>query len=1368
MKKRAESLILAVVMMITAIAAVWVPKETAYAEAWDWQQAASQLDVRFWEDEVPDSENVRFYINAAARYLLETVPEPGYGTTGGEWSVLGLLRGMYMGLDYMNQIPETYFTDYLSRVEEKVAKRYEEHGALDQAKSTEYSRLMLAMTALGYDVTNVAGRYDFIDKLSSSYQYSYRQGINGPIWEIIALNAGGYQLLENPSEVPDQSGVNTVGKMLNYIAGKEITQEDGSVGGWALSGDQPDVDITGMALQALAPYYLDKSVYQETGASASYEEFARMVERGILILSKMQLKNGGYDSWGSVNAESVVQVIVALTALGIDPKSDMVELPYLGTSCSFVTEGALRDGVYTDNMIDALLTFWAPGSGSSSAVGGFKHVTAGNDGGGGAGTAVNAMATDQALYGLIAYDRFLQGETSLYDMTDMLDGSYQQMGSASYLLHFDGNGKGSGWSTGYSPYQEILVPAMEGEPTFVGWNTEPDGSGTFYEPGEVLLMPEQEATLYAQYGTAEYQIHVELNGGILQDGVQIPETYTPFTADIVLPTADQIQKPGCVFLGWYERENLSGTPVTVIPKGSYGNRTLYAGWRVDYTNLNQFYALVNKLNIGGITISDRSTILKARKLYDAMTETERGEIHSYTYARLLEAEKELAILEESLNEVEKVTSLIGNLSEELTLQDEAAVLEAREAYEKLEEEQKRQVENYQILLQAEASIARLKEDQQAAQEVTEKILALGTISLESEQAIQEAREAYNSLNTDQKALIDKNVVRQLEEAEQKLAALQESAIRVQTMKEMIKQALSVEISLENESLTLVTEAHGAYLSLTQEEQEQISEEDWQEILERESQLYRLANDGNSDDWDAKALVEAKISALGGETALEDEERIMEAEQAYQELTQKQKALVENYYSLIMHKNELVRLKNDWFVAEELMERIRQIGEVTLDKEELIRQIRKDYAALSADQKLLISNYAQMVQAENQLSDMKYDYKKAMEAAEKILAIGQEITMESKEVIDQAVAAYESLTESQKAYLTQEQKQILEDAVAEYERIESLQLRKISIDETKLIMTPGERKTLTLTYEPAETISDKTAVWSSSNEQVVQVKDGTVTAVANGEAVVTARVGKLSVVCSVAVRTPMTGITLNRSEISMKKGEQELLSVGFLPASTTEDRTLSWKSSNERVVQVENGKLTAISAGTAVVTAVCGMHQASCLVSVSNYSISYQLNGGSNAKGNPVSHDGTKDVALKEPVRAGYLFEGWYTDLGWKNKVTSIPAGSQKDYTLYAKWTKVKKPGKPVLKKVQVKGGRKIVLQLKKKTARAEGYEIQYALNKKFTKQKKQVSMKGMKKTLKNLKKKKTYYIRIRAFRRDSAGRKVYGSFSKRVRINTGK
>ena len=154
-------------------------------------------------------------------------------------------------------------------------------------------------------------------------------------------------------------------------------------------------------------------------------------------------------------------MIVALTELGIDPLSESVVLSNIGKECGFVTKGAVWDGTRCNNMIDAILMHWEKNSGSSEAVGGFKHVTAGDDGGGGSGDLVNPMATDQALYALISYDRFLNGENKLYDMTDMTDGSYTQMTAKTYNITYDGNGSAATGTEPYAPYEEVLLPVVQ-------------------------------------------------------------------------------------------------------------------------------------------------------------------------------------------------------------------------------------------------------------------------------------------------------------------------------------------------------------------------------------------------------------------------------------------------------------------------------------------------------------------------------------------------------------------------------------------------------------------------------------------------------------------------------------------------------------------------------------------------------------------------------------------------------------------------------------------------------------------------------------------------------------------------------------------
>ncbi|MCD8053124.1 MAG: terpene cyclase/mutase family protein [Lachnospiraceae bacterium] len=153
-------------------------------------------------------------------------------------------------------------------------------------------------------------------------------------------------------------------------------------GGWNLSGSTSDPDLTAMALQALAPY-------------RSRSDVAAAVEEGVACLSEMQEDDGSYICYGDSNAESCAQVVTALAALDISPYDSR-----------FVKNGI--------SVLDALLSF-------ANSDGSFCH-TAGDGG--------NAMATDQALYALVACRRWVNGENRLYDMTDVYTGSSSSQDSS--------------------------------------------------------------------------------------------------------------------------------------------------------------------------------------------------------------------------------------------------------------------------------------------------------------------------------------------------------------------------------------------------------------------------------------------------------------------------------------------------------------------------------------------------------------------------------------------------------------------------------------------------------------------------------------------------------------------------------------------------------------------------------------------------------------------------------------------------------------------------------------------------------------------------------------------------------------------------
>lgn len=286
-----------------------------------------------------------------AAYLSASVPDPGVSSIGGEWAVIGLARNGSLPADWAS----TYYTNLVRTLRDA-------GGVLHRVKYTEYSRVVIALSSLGFDPTDVAG-YDVLSPLGDFDQVCW-QGVNGPIWALIALDSRGYDV----PTAPEGKRQTTRDALVDAVLDSEIAG-----GGWALSGSVPDVDMTAMALTSLAPY---------RGARA---DAAAAIERGLSVLSSLQGEGGGYGDAGSATSESCAQVVVALASLGIDPASDE----------RFVKESG--------SVLDALCAFAVPG-------GGFKHVADGE---------VNGMATEQGFYALVAYERLLSGKTSLFDMSDV-------------------------------------------------------------------------------------------------------------------------------------------------------------------------------------------------------------------------------------------------------------------------------------------------------------------------------------------------------------------------------------------------------------------------------------------------------------------------------------------------------------------------------------------------------------------------------------------------------------------------------------------------------------------------------------------------------------------------------------------------------------------------------------------------------------------------------------------------------------------------------------------------------------------------------------------------------------------------------------
>lgn len=295
----------------------------------------------------------------AKAYIQSAVSAPVVSYLFGEWAVLGQARA---GVE----LSDAYIQAYYDKVVAYVKANIGSDGILRKPDDkntpviTDNERIALALTAIGKDPANVGGKNllaalqdkDIMKVTDTSYT-----DINGLVMGLLALNSRNY--------TSDTSW------LVQAILGQQ--NADGS---WSASADTKsvgDVDMTAMALQALAPYYKDGG--NETVNTA--------VEKALNWLSgKYQ---SGYDS-----SESCAQVVIALSALNLDANTD--------ARFTKTVEGK------TLSVLGNLLQYRV------AKNGGFKHQFADK--------AVNEMATEQALCAMAAYARFTEKANALYDMTD--------------------------------------------------------------------------------------------------------------------------------------------------------------------------------------------------------------------------------------------------------------------------------------------------------------------------------------------------------------------------------------------------------------------------------------------------------------------------------------------------------------------------------------------------------------------------------------------------------------------------------------------------------------------------------------------------------------------------------------------------------------------------------------------------------------------------------------------------------------------------------------------------------------------------------------------------------------------------------------
>ena len=300
------------------------------------------------------------YLNNVLEYVKAETYNPSLGSTYGEWAVLAEARG--------NVSASVWYDKYLSNIAKSVASM---NGKLDptstQTKHTEYSRVILALTALGEDATKFTGSnstvYNLVEPLFEKNGSTYcvsEQGNNGTAFALIALDSGNYY--------DNATGTTARNAWIKSLCDAQINN-----GAWGIDTDFPgsNVDMTAMVVQALAPYCSTNANVKDA------------VDKAVEWLSAEYQETGDYGS-----SESAAQVIVALSALNIDAKID---------------------SRFQHNGISVLSNFLSYADPNSK---GFLHDKQPN-------STVNQMASEQAAYTLVAYDRYVNGSKRLYDMSDV-------------------------------------------------------------------------------------------------------------------------------------------------------------------------------------------------------------------------------------------------------------------------------------------------------------------------------------------------------------------------------------------------------------------------------------------------------------------------------------------------------------------------------------------------------------------------------------------------------------------------------------------------------------------------------------------------------------------------------------------------------------------------------------------------------------------------------------------------------------------------------------------------------------------------------------------------------------------------------------
>jgi len=395
----------------------------------------------------------------------------------------------------------------------------------------------------------------------------------------------------------------------------------------------------------------------------------------------------------------------------------------------------------------------------------------------------------------------------------------------------------------------------------------------------------------------------------------------------------------------------------------------------------------------------KGTIESARAAYDALNEEDRSSVGNYS--TLVAAENKYAELREAA--IDNAEELIDSIGEVKYQESKDAIESARAAYDSLADEDKSSVSNYSSLVAAEAAYNAAKEF--GASNVKELIDDIGTVGYTDscKDKIESARAAYDALSEEQKALVDNYGT--LIDAETTYGSLRNEAIsEVEGLIDSIG-----DVSYSN-SKEIIEEARTAYDALNEEDKASVG--NYSTLVAAENKYAELREAAIDN-------VEESIDSIGEVKYQESKDAIETARAAYDSLADEDKSSVSNYSTLVAAEAAYNAAKESGASnVEELIDDIGTVGYTDSCKDK-IESARAAYDALSEEQKALVDNYDTLIAAETAYESLRNEAISDVE--ESIDSIGEVKYQESKDAIETARAAYDSLADEDKSsvdnYLT---------------------------------------------------------------------------------------------------------------------------------------------------------------------------------------------------------------------------------------------------------------------------------------------------------------------------------------------------------------